>query len=93
MSQTNLALQDYLFNFDSVTELEDGSVFELKQLEARPWGFDDITLANISVEMNRDLKLLSRDGYTLLDLFSDIGGIQSILFSFAGTIVAILNYN
>lgn len=44
-----------------------------------PYGWNDGTIANIFVQINRDLKMLSRDGYTFLDLISDIGGIESIL--------------
>ena len=64
-----------LVNLDSVTMLEDESVFELEELPTRPWGFDNVTLSNISIEMNLDLKYINREGYTALDLISDIGGI------------------
>ena len=57
------------------------------------WSWDDVTLANISIEMNRDLTVLQRDGYTFLDLISDIGGIQSILLQIFASIVVILNHN
>lgn len=48
---------------------------------------------NFSIEMNLDLKLISRSGYTSLDLISDIGGIQGILLSVFGVVLGVLNYN
>ena len=68
-------------------------MFELEPMASRPWGFDQNVLQNISIEMNLDLKYLSRDGYTVLDLLSDIGGIQGLLFSFAVIFVGFINYN
>ena len=36
---------------------------------------------------------MARDGYTLLDFFSDIGGIQGILVSAAAIFLGMWNYN
>ena len=82
-----------LVDFDEMTELNDKSVFEFEELLTRPWTFDKVTLANISVEMNLDLKILKREGYTALDLISDIGGMQGLLFSLAASLLTILNHN
>ena len=80
-------------DFDELTELSDSSIFEFEELLHRPWAFDDLTLANISVEMNLDLQILKREGYTALDLISDIGGMQGLLFSLAATLLTFLNHN
>ena len=93
ISRTSLELQDMLVDFDEMTELNDKSVFEFEELLTRPWTFDKVTLANISVEMNLDLKILKREGYTALDLISDIGGMQGLLFSLAASLLTILNHN
>ena len=64
-----------LVNFDSFTALADESVFKLEQMQKMPYSDDPNTLSNIMIEVNRDLMVLQRDGYTFLDLISDIGGI------------------
>lgn len=48
---------------------------------------------DIMVEMNLDMGLLARSGYTFTDVLSDIGGIQSILFSLISIAVGFFNYN
>ena len=93
LTQTDLELQDLLLDLDQLTVMKDKTVFELEPMAPRPWGFDQNVLQNISIEMNLDLKYLSRDGYTVLDLLSDIGGIQGLLFSFAAIFVGFINYN
>lgn len=93
LSRTSLELQDMFVDFDELTELSDSSIFEFEELLHRPWAFDDLTLANISVEMNLDLQILKREGYTALDLISDIGGMQGLLFSLAATLLTFLNHN
>ena len=65
----------------------------MEELFQRPWSMDTITLSNISVEMNRDVLFVQREGYTSLDLISDIGGMQGLLFTAISSIVALINYN
>ena len=48
---------------------------------------------NVTIERNLDLYQISRDGYTILDWISDIGGIQGILISAVGIVVGYWNYN
>lgn len=48
---------------------------------------------DIFIEMNLDQKVIARDGYTILDFFSDIGGMQSMLISSVVWLIAIWNYN
>ena len=48
---------------------------------------------DIIIEYNLNQRVIARDGYKALDLLSDIGGMQSILMSAIGYVVAILNYN
>ena len=35
----------------------------------------------VTFEMSLDLLIVSRNGYTMLDILSDVGGIESILIS------------
>ena len=43
--------------------------------------------------MNLDLSVIQRDGYTLLDLLSDVGGLQGILISAFSLLLGIWNHN
>ena len=40
-----------------------------------------------------DLTIIERTGYTIVDLFSDIGGIQSFLSSIIGIFLSFWNHN
>ena len=48
---------------------------------------------DITVEMNLSLRQVERSSYGILDLLSDVGGIQGLLVSFIGIILGVLNYN
>ena len=43
--------------------------------------------------MNMNLKMVARDGYTILDFLSDIGGILGLLVSGITYILVLWNYN
>ena len=48
---------------------------------------------DVTIEMNLDIIDMKRQGYDLLQLLSDIGGIQAILMSGFAFFVSIWNYN
>ena len=76
-----------------MTELEDSSVFRFEPMTIRPYEKDYDVLMEINIEMNLDQNVISRQGYTILDFLSDIGGMQYMLFSSLAIILAICNYN
>ena len=43
--------------------------------------------------MSMDQTLIQRSGYTILDILSDMGGMQNILISLISFTLSILNYN
>ena len=43
--------------------------------------------------MNMDLKILQRNGYTILDMLSDLGGVESILVAAFAFFLSIWNHN
>ena len=43
--------------------------------------------------MNLDLTVIQREGYTLLDLLSDVGGLQGILISAFSLLLGCWNHN
>ena len=48
---------------------------------------------DISLEMNLDLVQIARQGYTFLDVLSDVGGLQGLLLSFCMGLLVLWNYN
>ena len=50
-------------------------------------------LQGISIEMSKNLILIQRNGYTLLDILTDVGGMQGFLLSVAGFFVGMLRYH
>ena len=43
--------------------------------------------------MDLDQTVVTRNGYTILDVLSDMGGMQRVLFSFFTVVASILNYS
>ena len=50
-------------------------------------------LMMLNFEMDLDLDVINRVGYNVVDMFSDIGGIQSIIMTNFALILTVLNYN
>ena len=48
---------------------------------------------DIMIVMNLDMGILSRSGYTFIDVLSDFGGIQGLLISAISIIIGFFNYN
>ena len=93
VSKTQLYLQDKDVDLDDLTELFNNSIFEIESLPIRSYEKDYLVQMEISLEMNLDQKTLARTGYNVLDVLSDVGGIQGILMSGFGIILSIFNYN
>jgi hypothetical protein len=47
----------------------------------------------LTFEVNPDLVFIMREGYHILDLFSDVGGLMGILMAILGVLVSALDYN
>ena len=58
----------------------------------RSYELDDIVVMEISIEMSLDLEVIVRNSFTIMDLLSDIGGIEIILSLAFGFLVSILNH-
>ena len=89
---TKLLLQDEVINLDDFTELEDETVFRFEQLPSRSYEKDYDVQLDITVEMNLNQVQIARDGYTVLDFISDIGGMQGILLSGCALVLLMWNY-
>lgn len=47
---------------------------------------------DLTIELNKDLEVILRKNYHIIDLLSDIGGVQTIVCSLIALILTILNY-
>ena len=57
--------------------MEDNTLFKMETLANKSYeGDDERVVMDITIEMNLDQGILSRTGYTFLDVLSDVGGIQ-----------------
>ena len=81
-----------LIDLDSVTELDDSSIFTLNREPDRSYEKDYNAQFDLTIEMDFDIIQFKRQGYHIFDFISDIGGIQSILISVFASLVSIWNY-
>ena len=81
-----------LIDLDSVTELENTSIFTLNPHLDRSYEKDDNAQFDLTIEVDFDVINYKRQGYHIFDFISDIGGIQSILISVFASLVSIWNY-
>ena len=88
-----LFLQDRFINLDELTELEDDTVFRFKIEPFKSYEKDYDVQVDITIEMDLNLTVVAREGYTVLDWVSDIGGMQGMLLGFFAFMVAFWNYN
>ena len=79
ISQTELALQDRLFNFADLTRVLDKDVFQLKHVKSESYEKNDGTQFDITLEHDPDLQIVNRSGYTVLDLIANVGGLRTIM--------------
>ena len=86
-------MQDELINLDDLTELQDASVFKIEMETERSYERDLETIQDIRIEMNRDLTRIVREGYTVLDWISDVGGMQGLLIKMFALFMAFWNFN
>ena len=61
---------------DEVTELQDSSVFRLRKSGIWNDYNDQNKIYSIQIQMSMDQTLIERNGYTILDILSDVGGLQ-----------------
>ena len=47
----------------------------------------------INIIMNLNQRVVTRNGYTIADVLSDLGGLQRVIMSFGGILAAFLNFN
>lgn len=92
VTKTQLELQDLYIDLDEVTVLTSEQPFKLELKPSLTYEKDDVVQMEITVEMNRDLHFIERKSYTLIDLLSDVGGVQAIFVSFVGAWIALWNY-
>ena len=77
---------------DDITELEDSSIFSLEPIPVRPFEKDRDVVMELSIERNLDLRVIAREGYTVLDFLSDLGGMQGLIHMLFGIMLSFWNY-
>ena len=90
---SELTLQDEYIDLDDITEITDDSVFKLTEMPIKVYEFDTQTQLQLSFVRNLDQVAISRFGYTVLDLFSDIGGLLSLLYGAVQIILVTVTFD
>ena len=78
---------------DDLTLLKDDSIFTIEPMPVRPYEKSNDVVMEISIERNLDQKVISREGYTILDFLSDLGGMQGLIYSLLAMLLSFWNYN
>ena len=76
-----------------MTALEDESAFKLQRGNMRPFEFFEQDVMGIGIDMSLDQQVVERTNYTILDVLSDVGGLESVIASAIALVLSILNYN
>ena len=92
MTKTFLDLQDLRFNFDDLTVLEDDKLFKFEPIAARSYAAENYGVMDISIEMNLDQTYQIRECYDMLNLLSDVGGLQTIMIIISSLFISVFNY-
>ena len=85
-------MQDLVVNLDDITQLQDSRVFHLERGGLIPYMEEDDLVQGIQIEVNANLTLIQRSGYHIIDLLSDVGGLQGLLISAISVFLSVWNY-
>ena len=88
-----MILQDRAFNFDDLTEQSDSSAFLLVRGPTRPFEFFEEDVMALGIDMDLTRTVINRTNYTILDVLSDVGGLESVLASVVSLLLGAFNYN
>ena len=86
-------LQDNAFNFDDLTKQSDSSAFLLVRGPTRPFEFFEEDVMALGIDMDLTRTVINRTNYTILDVLSDVGGLESVLASVVSLLLGAFNYN
>ena len=73
---------------NDITRLDVEGLFSMNRKDSLPYEEDDDTWIMVTVEMDPNLMKYERTIYTFFDLLSDLGGLNGILMTIAGIIIA-----
>ena len=68
-------------------------MFKTAELSAKSYERDKLTQIDITFERDLNQLVIARQGYTVLDLFSDVGGLMGILMTTVSIFLYAWNYN
>lgn len=75
-----------------VADLETYNLFTVKIGPSRLYDFNDNTQLAVTYELNRDLKIIRRKVYGILDCLGDIGGLAGALVALFTAGITIFQY-
>ena len=93
IQQQELLLQDLVVNLDELTLLKDSRVFKLERQSLVPFKEEKDLVQGVQIDLDANLIVVQRDGYTILDILADVGGIQGLLISAICLFLNFWNYN
>ena len=93
LAQSKLTLEEELIDLDQFTEYQISNIFEWKPQFSRAEERKPGIIIALSFEIDLDQTDIKRIEYTILDLLSDIGGIQSNLIFLFSIMLSIWNHN
>ena len=67
--------QDGIIDLDDLTLLEDSGIFSLDHKTTKFYEYSPEILTILSFEVNLDLATIERNGYNILDMLAELGGI------------------
>lgn len=86
-------MQDLPVNLDEITELKDSSAFKLIEKTSGTYPHEQTLIYGVRIVMGKDLIVIERTGYTILDFLSDVGGLQGILVFLMTLVMNLFNRN
>lgn len=92
MQLTGTIQQDYDIGLDDVTLRAMYELYLFERMDALPWELDDFTQLIVTFEVNPHMSEIFREIYQIFDFFSDVGGLQGLLFSWIAVFLGMLNY-
>ena len=73
---------------NDITRIDVGGLFSMNRMDSLPYEGADNTWIMVTIEMDPNLMMYERSIYTFFDLLSDLGGLNGILMTIAGIIIA-----
>lgn len=88
---TQLDLSDRIMRIGNLDE-DNYEIFRVVEGTERLYEFNDSVQLAITYELNRDLRIIRRHVYSILDYLGDLGGLSSSLFALFAVCIIVFQY-